>query len=968
MSNIDLKGDIIQDLGEYLPNVYIESIEVTEETRNGFPFIDLNVFYSLIFLIDDDYNIEDIKDNLLNINFFYSFGSSQSAEKKKTIIEKYLNLIAREVYETPRDFVNGSEVASLLNNNQNYQDDLYDQEGRRILKISGQAEISQVKFVSIKDNNFYFYVFSSLLNEQTDFQSNSGNSADILYLNTSNFAYEKIFSPNLNILRDEEVIYVGTQGEKYGQVPILGLNRNFYKTENVTRQDIISKVNALVKRFEGRTIGPLSDSVDSIKTVLSKEADTENLLVQLDKVRRSFPNKTNNNRVGNLYAAFAVLLRNINSAFRPVDIVKKEKYLTGKVIDKRVTQVQGSVILEAEPLGQYIPEDLFFLHRERISEDETSDIGTNRGMFSIRYEEMLKKESNIAGLIDINKLYETMTGTDLVELKRMLFSYFRVTSVYIEKAVYEDNELRSLQQNNLAYGLSGTDRMNRTSPPELVYFPYNDRAVEEVDSTLKNTLKENNFAFNTPNERMLSYQIVDIDSYTALYEATQIERYGSMRFAYYINASFYDDTQEFAQILVDKFNEVYDDFKNNYFPLAEEICSFNNIDNRFNNFFVSSIMDNYPSGVYPWETAPAIYAIMVYILNTDQFETFEDAVRYSRGVAATISPQNGNLESLQDFEARITYLKENQMTHLQGRLFVGRDEPGVFQGFFSKDIRKDFELIPFNYTSLISEREAEFESLFGSSVKIYPDQDIVTAGGEIYVIDNSAPVFTVIERNSFMRMLLDELGQFYDAYATLTMDSGISIKDYMQYRGPQSRQSLGKVIHNFIESLQRYFRSLRNNSLEDVGLNQIFNFGMMNTRTIDEPAVRTIVDKFINENYIAFSSMNPDSVRPTIGSLELVVTPIVNLIYQYYLGVPLARAASGATSGRINLQYDISVQDFINLGSSGGLAGNASATEIYLLVIDSAIAVDDPGPLPTYAGVYTGPDINQIANIEDISF
>ena len=98
------------------------------------------------------------------------------------------------------------------------------------------------------------------------------------YLNTGNIAYEKVFSPGFNVLREEEVIYVGRQDEKYGQVPILGLNRNFYKTETVSREDIISKVNALVRRFEGRSIGPLSGSVNSIKTVLAKEADTENLL------------------------------------------------------------------------------------------------------------------------------------------------------------------------------------------------------------------------------------------------------------------------------------------------------------------------------------------------------------------------------------------------------------------------------------------------------------------------------------------------------------------------------------------------------------------------------------------------------------------------------------------------------------------------------------------------------------------
>jgi len=958
MSNIVLRGDVIQDLGEYLPNVYIEGIQVVQALPVERPQqIELIVNCSVLFLVSDDYDVADLTTTIQQVSIHALILSSAGKQlKKQTIIDRMSlgSTTNDEIYTLD----NGDTISDRIAFG-DYQDDLYDEEDRRIVKVSFYRTVLVDVDEGIERGNVYLYVFSSIFGKTKI----SETSSNLVYLNTSNIAYEKLFSPGLNVLREEEVIYVGSQGEKYGQVPILGLNRNFYKTENVTREDIISKVNALVKRFEGRTIGPLSDSVDSIKNVLSKEADTENLLVQLDKVRRSFPNKTNNNPVGNLYAAFAVLLRNINSAFRPADMVKKEKYLTGKVIDKRVTQVQGSVILETEPLDQYIPEDLFFLHRERISEDETSDIAVNRGMFSIRYEEMLKRESNIAGLIDINKLYETMTGADLVELKRMLFSYFRVTSVYIEKGVYEDNELRSLQQNNLAYGLSGTDRMNRTSPPQLVYFPYNDRAVEEVDSTLKNTLKENNFAFNTPNERMLSYQIVDIDSYTALYEANQIERYGSMRFAYYINASFYDDTQEFAQILVDKFNEVYDDFKNNYFALAEEICSFNNIDNRFNNFFVNSIMDNYPSGVYPWETAPAIYAIMVYILNTDQFETFEDAVRYSRGVAATISPQNGNLQSLQDFEARMTYLKEHQINDLQGRLFVGRDEPDVFQSIFSKDIIKDFELIPFNYTSLISEREAEFESLFGSSLKIY-NEDIVTAGGVIYDLDGSTtgPVPTVIERNSFMRMLLDELGKFYDGYATLTLDAGVSIKDYMQYRSLEAREELGKVIHNFIESLQVYFRTLRNTSLEEVGLGEVFNFGRLETRTINDPAVRNILNAFITENFAVFSSINPDSTSPNIGSVENLVIPIVNLIYNYYLGVPMTAA------NRVNLQYDISVQDFINLGTSGELSGNASATEIYLLIIDSAIAVDDPGALPTYSGVYTGPDIDEIANIDDISF
>ena len=67
----------------------------------------------------------------------------------------------------------------------------------------------------------------------------------------------------------------------------------------------------------------------------------------------------------------------------------------------------------------------------------------------------------------------------------------------------------------------------------------------------------------------------------------------------------------------------------------------------------------------------------------------------------------------------------------------------------------------------------------------------------------------------------------------------------------------------------------------------------------------------VSKNFAVFSSINPDSTSPNIGSVENLVIPIVNLIYNYYLGVPMTAA------NRVNLQYDISVQDFINLGTSG---------------------------------------------------
>ena len=95
-----------------------------------------------------------------------------------------------------------------------------------------------------------------------------------------------------------------------------------------------------MRRFDNGTNSGLRAPINSIRYVLSTQAGTEDLLVELDKVRRSFSNKTNNNPVGNLYAAYSKLLQNINSAFRPVEMLSKNRYITGKVLDLRTSFVQ----------------------------------------------------------------------------------------------------------------------------------------------------------------------------------------------------------------------------------------------------------------------------------------------------------------------------------------------------------------------------------------------------------------------------------------------------------------------------------------------------------------------------------------------------------------------------------------------------------------------------------------------------
>ena len=61
MSNI-IEGDSVKNFGEFIPNPYIEKITVTEVETN---IVNLNIEYSLLFLVCDQFDIEDV------VNLFY---------------------------------------------------------------------------------------------------------------------------------------------------------------------------------------------------------------------------------------------------------------------------------------------------------------------------------------------------------------------------------------------------------------------------------------------------------------------------------------------------------------------------------------------------------------------------------------------------------------------------------------------------------------------------------------------------------------------------------------------------------------------------------------------------------------------------------------------------------------------------------------------------------------------------------
>ena len=707
MSNIVLKGDVIQDLGEYLPNPYIERIEVTTTEPDQ---VGIEIQYSLLFMISDDYDIEDITTNLQNISIMFASARSESPLEKQKFIDEIVDQTSNE---STRFEIADIDMDSLFDriDSGDYIDDLYDEQGRRILKITANYTITMLTSL-ITNSDVYCYGLSSIVSS-TKLKDLSKN---VAYLNTSNIAYEKVFSPGLNVLREEEVIYLGTQGEKYGYTPLLALNRNYYKTQTISRETIISKVNSLINRFENRSAGPLADSVNSIKHVLGEESESENLLVELDKVRRSFPNKTNNNPVGNLYSAYSKLLQNINSSFPPSDRLTKQKYLTGKVVDMRGSNLSFNPPTTGggdSPLSQ----NLFFIDRQRIS-DADDDAGAqsngsrNYGVFMLKFEEMIKQNSVMAEHFDVDRLYNVTLPDDLDGLKRMLYSYLKMNYASIKKS------------NGATAGMSLSALIYDPSPPlggsvyqqsTLLYGGIGLREYydTQLETTFNNDLIEYdfNFADQTQN-KIRCFYFQDLDSYSARYEVQEAAS-GGIKFIYDIEVSMEDLTGQFVKKTIIKYVNAMGDLKD-YKDYAQKVCSYNNLENRFNDFFINSISEEF--GVKkPWEFAPTIYSVLAYILKgVENFETADETRKYARNLINEISPQNGSLESLVAFYDLMDGFYTDVLSAIspeRSLIETGTSGPPLADNLLpvisSYSLSKEVFLIANDYQALMNEAQAE---------------------------------------------------------------------------------------------------------------------------------------------------------------------------------------------------------------------------------------------------------------------
>ena len=210
-------------------------------------------------------------------------------------------------------------------------------------------------------------------------------------------------------------------------------------------------------------------------------------------------------------------------------------------------------------------------------------------------------------------------------------------------------------------------------------FPNSALLGPSLQNSLRNIRTKNNIGTPDKTYRIMAFEFQDFMdddvAYYNTYGRADFGGYGTGHYtAYYFYINCYDFSSRFIDLLYKTLWWEFDHFIKNYYDLAIETCSYNNIDGKFNTFFAEQIQKKYAvesdgtdtyATAQAWIRAPIVYEKWRQVL----FETF-GTIRYdlsleghkaqlatikanivesAANITNNISPETGNLGALKAF-------------------------------------------------------------------------------------------------------------------------------------------------------------------------------------------------------------------------------------------------------------------------------------------------------------------------------
>jgi hypothetical protein len=669
MSRLIFEGDTISRFGKKIPTPFIDKIKIYDQNTE----VEVSIY---LHITEDDATNQQIYDDLSNLYFHSGFMSIRLIPEQLRLGETFV-LVSDQIYNSQ-----GKRFAKFTyNSEQEYGTIIGTSISRldRALTRTSKRDTYYSCFISVaQDEN------ENLNSSLTTENDPSGEIGEIdergVYARYSNISsplvYEKVFTAPLNGVGDNRlaidpiIIYEDARGLPCESVPLYSIQKNYYKTTDSFREQLKKQIDDLVASYGTANDQQLQSFLDSISFIAQTKNKDVDFITELDKVRNSFPSRTSTSSLGTLYNRLKDILFSANDALvlgtqlrkRIVPNTKLISYFGLETQDRLGSWQQRTdeTLYSPRPddTGQFLY-GLLYMERQELEVDKFStrtgtlydvgviqepnyDVVRNFGYFFFDYEKALHKKSNISQIYEVQKLLNLFGNTSLdgqFEIKNSLLKRFdfRDDTLQTIFSEYEDN----LTSKSLRRGGN-----TRGSVEQVVFKPSTD---VDTDGDSAPGIVEKNYVvlrkFDTAvglgDYRLLAFEFQDFQPSTQALETNQ---------KYTFRIQIRDNTMGIYDVLKAKFSESIE-LLQRYLEFAEEFCSYNNIDERFNDFFIDGIRQEFstiPSG-FPWDIAPRFYAIHLDLVedafggNLDSMKTYSDF--FSKNY---LSPENTTLPVLRD--------------------------------------------------------------------------------------------------------------------------------------------------------------------------------------------------------------------------------------------------------------------------------------------------------------------------------
>ena len=650
MSRLIFEGDTTDRFGKLFPKPFIQEIRVYDDLIQA----DVMLFFEVP--LGDDSSaalIAKISDNLRVFGAFL-----ERDQFNRTINPNSQNEFYKNSFFTLNFNQNDFKKIEPLNNIEYH----YNSEGKRFAKCLVTFNYSGIaSFLGIERDR-YFATFTSFTTPASELEQlgttdqaallNAKDYQNTLLRNqTSDLVYEKIFNADntLNTLNTgKQNVYQQPDGNYYGKTPLQSLGKTYKQADRVTHRNILQIINPIISPYAGS-----NEEANKVSVTLSQYANDPMLLTQLEKDIKSFTNKSSTTTTGQLYGELVRAVADIDNLLQNEPTLDKRLETNTKIKDKRGVQqlletsvgTTSTINLEergTDPGDAYIYPFLLQSTRE-FYYDPTNTLGETK--IAVKIEEHLAGDAGAAIsnfktsgfiLFDYEKvlnyrpkitMFFNTYNLEQIFGKNCLNSYYRIQGYNLTKkyAEYEGTAVNpDASKVCLKMEISGAyGECNVQFDPEQGQNFVSTRINASGGGFIKT--KEYSYMRVLPFRQIRNgtdYKLIALE----LADLNTIDLRSQVRYELVI--TFADTTYQFYDTFIRKAVFTAFDKLEEYYEFANQFCSYNNIDNRFNDFFVNSVKENFEQP-YPWEQAPIIYHSMRALLETS-YETTRNPGIYTK--------------------------------------------------------------------------------------------------------------------------------------------------------------------------------------------------------------------------------------------------------------------------------------------------------------------------------------------------